>query len=202
MTVISKPGVRDEGSAALPARRLFTVDEYYRMAEAGILRRDDRVELLEGEIFRMASIGSRHARCVGFLTEWFMDHLPREQVMVRSQSPVRLNDRSEPEPDLALLKRRSNQYDDSLPGPADVLLLVEVSHTTLRFDRETKLPIYAAAAIQEVWIVDLEGRRVEVFRQPEGRDYRETVTLTDEHMLSPGAFPDLSLPVKQLLGPG
>lgn len=112
---------RASKAGALPARRRFTVDEYYRMAEAGILDRDERVELLEGEIYQMAPIGSGHAECLRILTEWFVSRLIGRAV-VSVQSPVRLSSGAEPEPDLALLRRRPEGYAQAHPGPDDVLL--------------------------------------------------------------------------------
>ncbi|HET8644748.1 MAG TPA: Uma2 family endonuclease, partial [Vicinamibacteria bacterium] len=113
-------------------RRRFTVDEYHRMAKAGILHEDDRVELIEGEIIQMAAIGSRHAARVNYVAEQFVTALTGRAI-VSIQNPVRLGRRTEPEPDLALLRPRPDRYDARLPGPEDVLLIVEVSDTTLTY---------------------------------------------------------------------
>ncbi|MGI8551972.1 MAG: Uma2 family endonuclease [Dehalococcoidia bacterium] len=182
-----------------PARRRFTVDEYYRMADAGILREDERVELLDGEIVLMAAIRSRHARCVEFLAEWFIIRLVG-QVIVRIQNPVRLDDGSEPEPDIALLRMRADRYGDVHPGPPDVLLLIEVADSSLGYDRDTKLPRYAKAGIPELWLVDLNGERVLMHRKPNGTRYEQVEAIERGEMLTVDGFPHISLPVNDLLG--
>ena len=126
-------------------RRLFNVDEYYAMVEAGILAEDDRVELLDGEIIAMAPIGSRHASCVDRLSEMLFEKLGKRAIL-RVQGPVRLDSSTEPQPDLSLLERRD--YSESHPGPDDVLLLVEVSDPTAGFDRNEKLLLYARSGIR------------------------------------------------------
>jgi Uma2 family endonuclease len=157
--------------AAQPVRHRFTVDEYYRMAEAGILSWNDRVELIEGEIVDMSPIGVRHAQCVDRLT-MLLSSISLGKAVVRVQSPIRLDERSEPQPDLTLLRLRDYSHDDRHPGPDDVLLLIEVSDTTLTMDQKAKLPLYARVAIPEVWIVNLQQDRVEVYAQPEGDSYK------------------------------
>jgi Uma2 family endonuclease len=180
-------------------RRHFTVDEYYCMAKAGVLREDERVELLDGEILEMSPIGSRHAACVRGLTERFVLQLAGRAI-VSTQNPVRLSSGSEPEPDLALLRPRADGYAKSHPGPEDVLLIIEVSDTTLHYDRDTKLPFYAAAGIPEVWLWDLNGARVLVYREPRDGQYRRTSVIERGGVLSPEAFPDLELLVDDILG--
>ena len=189
----------DDLTSVVPARRRFSVDEYYRMAAAGILHEDDRVELLDGEIIDMAAIGSRHAMCVDFLAEWFIVRLAG-RALVRVQNPVRLGPHSEPEPDLTLVRRRTDRYATAHPGPGDVLLLIEVSDTSLAYDRDVKVPRYAAAGIAEVWIVDLEAERVLVYRRPRADSYEHVATVRRSGTLSLAAFPDLALPVAELLG--
>lgn len=180
-------------------RRRFTVDEYYCMAEAGILREDERVELLEGDIFVMSPIGSRHAACVKGLLRWFVLRVG-DRAIVGVQDPIRLSAHSEPEPDIVLLRPRHDLYASGHPGPADVLLLIEVADTTLAYDRGVKLPTYARSGIPEVWIVDLQGERVEVYRDPVGGRYRQAQVHARGAALTPGAFPDLTLPVDDILG--
>lgn len=191
---------RAEGGTVgfLPARRRFTVEEYHRMGEAGILREDDRVELLKGEIIQMAPIGSRHAACVSRLGDWLAKRLP-DTAAVRIQNPIRLPPRSEPEPDLVVVRRRDDFYATAHPGPGDIFLLIEVADTSLEHDRDVKLPLYAAAGIPEVWIVDLERRRVLVYRQPAGASYRQ-VTVVEEGTLSPTAFPQLAIRLDEITG--
>src|SRR2546423_8636468 len=146
-------------------RRHFNITEYYRMAAAGVLSDDDRVELIEGEIVEMNPIGSRHAACVGRLTE-FLGRLVGGEAIVWVQNPVQVNDYSEPLPDVTLLKRRVDFYAQANPGAADVLLIIEVSDTTLEYDRQVKLPLYARARIPEVWIVNTPEDTIEVYARP------------------------------------
>jgi Uma2 family endonuclease len=185
--------------AELPAPRRFSAGEYISMAEAGIFGPDERLELLEGEIIRMAAIGSRHARCVNDTAEALIVEL-HGKAIVSIQNAVRLSDGEVPQPDLTVLRLRPDRYDGALPGPEDVLLLIEVSDTTLRFDRNRKLPLYAQPGIPEVWIVDLNGKRVLVFRAPRDGAYAETTTVRRGGTLSPLAFPERTLPAAQLLG--
>lgn len=180
-------------------RRRFTVDEYECMGRAGILHEDDRVELLDGEVIVMAAVGSRHVACVMDLAEWFtLRSTGRARVSV--QNPVRLSSGSEPEPDIAILRLRPDRYIQALPGPEDVLLLIEVADTSLRYDRETKLPLYAAAGIPEVWIVDLESERVLVYRSPRGGGYQYAAVVERGGTLTPESFPALVLPIDDILG--
>lgn len=180
------------------ARRSFTVDEYYRMAEAGILEEDDRVELLDGEIVEMEPIGSRHAACVDRLTHLAVERAG-EDALVRIQNPVRLGELSEPEPDLALVEPRPDGYAGSHPGPGDVLLVVEVAQTSAGPDRRLKLPLYAAAGVPEVWLVDLREDRVELFRDPESKGYRDRRTAAPGEELRPRRLPAFRVTVEEML---
>lgn len=173
-------------------RRRFTAGEYHKMAEAGILREDDRVELIEGEISQMAPIGSRHAACVNQLNRLLVRGVGDEMI-VSVQNPVRLDERNEPEPDLALLRARD--YRHSLPGPEDVLLLIEVSDTTLSYDRNVKLPLYARAGVPEAWIVDLANETVERHTEPSGDGYRLLRRSGKGAEVVSEAIPGLTLPV-------
>jgi Uma2 family endonuclease len=178
-------------------RRAFDVDEYHRMAKAGILSEDDRVELLEGEIVEMSPIGSRHQGCVDRLARLLFEFAERNYI-VRVQGPVRLNERSEP--DLALLKPRPDFYSERHPTPEDELLLIEVSETSADYDREVKLPLYAGAGIAEVWIADLEAQTIEAHAGP-GRNAYETVTTArrGETVASP-SVPELFVRADDILG--
>jgi Uma2 family endonuclease len=149
----------------------FTVEQYERMIEAGVFPPEYRAELIDGEIIEMSPIGSRHAACVGRLTQMLSLLLQREAI-VWVQNPIRLDDRSEPEPDICVLKPRADFYGESLPTPADVLLVVEVSETTLDYDRRTKVPLYARAGVPEVWIVNLTGERIETYADAAGDVYQ------------------------------
>jgi Uma2 family endonuclease len=180
-------------------KRLFTVEEYHRMSEAGILAADERVELIEGEIVQMAAIGSPHAGCVNRLTNLLAWRLGQRAV-VAPQNPVRLGDRSEPQPDLALVRPRADFYSASHPVPEDVLLLVEVACSSLPEDRRLKVPLYARHGINEVWLVDLDGERLEVYREPAEDGYRNVQLLGRGQRVRLGAFPELELTVDEVLG--
>lgn len=155
---------------AVSSRR-FSVSDYYRMADAGILGPGDRVELLDGEVVEMSPIGARHAACVRRTADALARKAGRKAI-VSVQNPVRLGARSEPQPDIALLRRREDFYKARHPGAGDVILLVEVSDTSVGVDREVKLPLYARAGVQELWIADLEADRVERFWDPFGGAWR------------------------------
>ena len=172
-------------------QRLFTADEYHALAEAGILTEDDRVELIDGQIIAMSPIGNRHFHCVNRLTRLFAARLYRSDppdAVVSVQNPVRLSDYTEPEPDVVLFQPDLDET--CIPTTSDVLLLVEVADTTLAFDREVKLPRYAAAGIPEVWIVALEEDRMDVYRRPGPSGYAERVVLERGERAEIGALPD------------
>lgn len=172
MTVAARR-TRAEGTpAATPARRLFTVDDYHAMTRAGILSEDDRVELIEGEIVVMSPVGSRHAACVDILAELLI-RAADQRTAVRVQSPIGLGESAEPQPDVCVLLRRENAYSESLPQPDDVLLVIEVSDTSLDFDRRVKARLYARHGIRQFWLIDLAGRTVEVHEGPGPDGYGE-----------------------------
>ena len=145
-------------------RRRFTVHDYHRMGEAGILHEDDRVELIEGELVEMTAIGTRHFSCVNRLTRMLVMNVGNDAI-VSVQNPVRLNEYNEPRSDLAVIRPRD--YKESLPMSEDVLLLIEVSDTTLAYDRGVKLPLYARAGIREVRIVDLPNESIARYTSPQ-----------------------------------
>lgn len=153
-------------------KRYFNVAEYYRMTEAGVLSPDDRVELIEGEIVEMSPIGSRHAACVRRV-DAFLNRQIGSLAQVSVQSPVRLNDFSEPEPDIALLKPRDDFYATAHPTPADVLLIIEVTDTSVDYDRGIKLPLYARAGIPQVLIVNIPGEVIETYSEPASGAYQK-----------------------------
>jgi Uma2 family endonuclease len=181
------------------ARRYFNVTEFYRMAAAGVFTEDDRVELIEGEILEMSPIGSRHASCVDRLTELFSRQAGRKAI-IRVQNPIRLDDYSEPLPDITLLKRRADFYAENHPTQADVLLIVEVADTSVEYDRNIKLPIYAQANIPEVWLVNLPKNIVEVYTRPAEGKYQKSRRLKrGEHLVSTQVS-DLSIGIDEVLG--
>ena len=181
-----------------PARHRLSVDAYYRMAEAGILADPHQVELIDGEIFDMAAIGSPHAAITNKLGRLFTRALDDEVALVAVQNPVRLDAYSEPEPDVILLRPRADGYRASHPGAADVLLLVEVSESSLQYDRSVKLPLYARFGVPEVWIVDLVGTAVEVYREPRDGAYASRERLTTG-LLAPALVPGATVDVAGLL---
>lgn len=183
-------------AAGGPARYRFTVGDYYRLAQAGILGEEDRVELIEGEIVMMPPIGSRHAACVSGISRLMLRALG-EQAVVRVRCPVRLDDLSEPEPDLCLARPRADLYSGAHPGPADVLLLIEVADSSIGYDRGIKLPLYARSGIAAVWILDLGRRLVEAYSGPSPDGYLERRTLRSGDRLEiPGT--DVSIDAGQL----
>ncbi len=179
-------------------KRRFTVEEYHHLAEAGILRENDRVELIHGEIIQISPIGPKHAgnldRIVRALTFLF-----GESAIVRPQNPVQLNDYSEPEPDISILKPRKDFYTTAHPRPDEVLLIIELSESTLEYDQEVKLPAYAASGIPEYWIIDLKKDIILVHSEPSGEGYGNIRAFHINESLE-----SLSLPkppaVSQLLG--
>jgi Uma2 family endonuclease len=158
--------------AVVLTRRTFTVGEYYKMAEAGILQEGDRVELIEGEILKMTPIGSRHTACVNKLNYLFAK-LFGDEVMISVQNPLRLGDISEPEPDVALLVPRPDFYAERHPNARNALLVVEVADSSVVYDCEVKLPMYARAGLPEAWLVDLAQQQVLVHRNPTSQGYQE-----------------------------
>lgn len=165
-----RPGTMPQLTQQVRPHRRFNVDDYYALADAGILHEDSRVELLDGEILPMCPTGSRHASIIDSLNQLFMAHRAPD-TSLRVQCPLRLDEYSEPEPDFYVVHAREDGYWDRHPEPADVLLVVEVADSSLARDRRKKLPLYAAAGIPEVWIVNVGGREIEVFREPEGERY-------------------------------
>jgi len=182
-----------------PTRKLFAVDEYYRMADAGILTRDDRVELIDGEIVRMSPIGIGHAGCVNAATRLFAGAFEGRAV-VSVQNPLRLDDYTEPQPDVVLLKFREDSYRGKRPEASDALLLVEVADTTLAYDRDVKLPRYAASGVPEVWIEDLSGGVLLVYREPSESVYRTRLRLRRGDSVSVASMPDPVFGVRDLIG--
>ncbi len=179
-------------------RRRFTVAEYYAMADAGILGPGERVELLDGEIVVMAPIGNRHAFCVDWLTRFLILALG-ERAIARIQNPVRLNDSSEPEPDITLLSWKDDFYASAHPGPQDVLLLIEVADSTVDSDHDEKLPLYARAGIPEVWIVNLRDRRIEAYAETDGDQYTTVRHHSPGESVAPLNFPDIALEVERII---
>ena len=185
-------------AALAPTRRRFTVAEYYAMADAGILSENDRVELLDGAIVVMPPIGDWHAASVKFFTNTMLPPL-QGRAMIAVQDPVRLDENSEPQPDVMLLLWRDDFYGGGHPEPADVLLLIEVSDTTVDYDRNEKLPLYARAGIPEAWIVNRPARRIEAHADPSGNEYATVRYFGPGETIAPQAFPDIVLEVSRII---
>lgn len=159
-------------SLNLQPRHRWTVAEYHRMGEVGLLNEDSRVELIDGEIVEMAPIGSSHGGNVNRFIRLFSKVIG-DKAIVAAQNPVVLGGYSEPEPDIALLRWQADDYVQSHPHPEDVLLLIEVSDSTLRYDRDVKIPLYAKNGIPEVWLLDIPNRKLEIYREPTNGEYRQ-----------------------------
>lgn len=179
-------------------RHTFTVDEYHRMAESGILTQDDRVELINGEIISMSPINSSHASVVDRFNTIFNNRLSG-QVIVRIQSTLQIPEHSEPEPDVMLLKYRDDFYADAHPQSDDVYLLVEVADSSLPVDRKIKLPLYAQAQVAEVWIVNLTDQQIEGYRLPSEDHYQESWVASHEQDITIPHF-TITVAVKDLIG--
>jgi len=177
-------------------RHLFSTDDYHRMGEAGILGPDDRVELIEGEIIRMAPIGGPHIGIVNSLNVLFARQLFGRAV-VSVQNPVILPPYSEPQSDLALLKWEMFKQ-PRVPGAADVLLVVEVAQSSLAYDRDIKVGVYARHGIPETWLIDVASRTTHVFRKPTAGGYRDAVAATAADTIAPQLLPDMTIALADL----
>jgi Uma2 family endonuclease len=178
-------------------RRLFTVDEYHQMAEAGIFGPEERLELIDGEIIEMSPIDPRHAGCVININRLLVTRLG-DRAVISPQNPVVIRPRSEPQPDMLVLRPRAVSYSRAHPTPEDVLLAIEVANTTARFDRIVKARLYARAGIPEYWLVDVREERVDIFRSPRGEAYADTATAGRGGAISVLSFPDVVIPVAGL----
>lgn len=176
-----------------------TVSEYERMGENGSFPPDARVELIEGEIIEMSPIGSRHAASVRLLSKTLNGQVG-ENAIISTQSPIRLSDFSEPQPDVAILKFRQDYYREGHPGPADVLLVIEVADTTVSYDRHTKMPLYARAGIPEALLFNLPDDRLEYFSRPEMGVYQENRILNRGDRFESTSLPGLTLDIEMILG--
>jgi Uma2 family endonuclease len=191
--------VEVEMAAQLVTYRL-TVQDYHRMAAAGIFHEDDRLELLQGEIVALPPIGPGHASGVRRFMHSFLPLQVEGKVIISVQNPVRLDEYSEPQSDLALLKPRPDFYSRNHPGPEDVFLVVEVMASSADYDREVKVPLYARFGITETWLVEVEQGLIEVYRAPGPEGYQQVHAWQRGERLAPEAIPELSLTVDALLG--
>jgi Uma2 family endonuclease len=180
-------------------KHCFNVSEYHRMAEVGLLSENSRVELIEGKIIEMSPIGSTHGGAVK-RSSAFLNRKLGDAAIVSVQDPIRLNDFSEPQPDLALLKPRRDFYSDSHPTPQDVLLVIEVADTSAAYDRSVKLPLYARSGIPEAWLMVLSKHIIEVHSQPKNGKYQKVQRLKRGMLLVSPTLPVVTCRVEDLLG--
>lgn len=181
-----------------PALHRFSTEDYHRLAELGILSPDARVELIDGAIHDMSPIGPFHSGMVNRLIRLFSLRA-KGRWIVSAQNPVGLDNFSEPQPDLLLLSPAPDDYVSHHPTPHDVFLLIEIADSSLEFDQNKKLPIYARAGIVELWIVNLHESVIEIYREPHFTGYEKKTVLRPGDKASPAAFPDISIDVAELL---
>ncbi len=180
------------------SRKCFSVTDYHKMNRAGIFAPNERTELIQGEVVTMSPIGSHHAACVDRLNRIFVKVFP-DQVIVRVQNPVRIDDWTELEPDIAVVNFQSDFYKNSHPEPPDVHLIIEVADTTLHYDRKVKLPIYAACGIAEVWLADLTNSNIEIYSSPSESGYETIRIFRKNKPIESSAFPDLHICVDDIV---
>lgn len=180
--------------------RLLTVQEYHLIAEVGIFDEDERVELLGGQIVKMAAKGTAHGAGVK-RTEKLLENRLGNRVLVRLQDPVRLNNYSEPEPDIAVVVPDPLYYEDHHPTPSEIYLIIEVADTTLRTDLGIKANLYARSQIADYWVLDVNNRQLHVLREPSQDGYQSIAVLEDDASISPLQFPDISFAVRDMLRP-
>ena len=181
------------------ARYKFDVRQYRAMAEAGVLKEDERVELIDGEIVAMSAAGPEHIASVDVGAELLFDGV-RRRAIVRVQSPIELDDRHRPEPDITLLRRRGDFYRSRMAGADDVFLVIEVADSSLEYDLRIKLALYARFGIPETWIANIRARTIEAYTDPSGGEYKTVQTFRPGQTVSPAAFPDVALPVADVIG--
>lgn len=180
-----------------PHRYRLTVADYHQLGEIGVFNENSRVELINGELVTMPPIGEQHASKTRRINQFFSRRVG-ESAIVDIQNPVALDAHSEPQPDIALLKPQADFYEKSHPRPDDVLLLIEISDSTLRYDREVKVPHYAKAGIPEVWVLDITHQRLEIYRRPSVDGYRQILYPELQEQVAPVLLPELRFSVEQL----
>ncbi len=188
----------DQQQEPVVTRHRLSVADYHRMAEAGVLAHDARVELIEGEIIDMAPTGTRHYWAVLRLSR-LLHRAVADRAIVAGQSSLRLNDFNEPEPDLVLLDASTEAHDDRLPVGSDALLVVEVSDTSLAYDVKTKATLYARHGVPEYWVIDLRHRKLHRFTQPKDGTWGSIQTIDKPGVLELPGLPGLSIDVGSVL---
>jgi Uma2 family endonuclease len=168
----------------------FTTEQYHLIYESGAFSEGDRLELINGELSKMSPIGLKHALCVARLTKRFELKLG-DRTMIWAQNPILLDGNSQPQPDLAILKLRDDFYEEGLPTPSDILLIIEVSDSTTSYDRDIKMPLYAAAGIPEMWLFDINKKAIEGYSLPSSSGYKQMRRYEENDTLAMLAFPDV-----------
>ena len=179
-------------------RHFFNVDDYYKIYNAGVFSEDDRIELIEGEIIHMTPIGSQHAACINRLTNLFAVCF-KGRAIISVQNPLRLSQTSEPEPDVVILKPQDNFYAKAHPQSSDVFLAVEVADSSLPYDKDIKLPLYAKYGIPEVWIINLSQDQIEAYSEPVEGSYRNNFIYRRNQTIFSAAFEEDSFAVNEIL---
>jgi Uma2 family endonuclease len=177
----------------------FTTEQFHQMGEAQIFPPSDRLELIEGEVITMSPIGFRHAATINRLLDQFLTLQLQKRTIISIQNSLRLDPHSEPQPDLVLLKPREDFYGHQLPQAQDVLLLIEVADSSLNYDQEIKIPLYAQHRINEVWLINLNQAQLEVYRSPQEGYYQDQTILIASQTLTPLAFPELEIALTRIL---
>ncbi len=183
-----------------PTKKLFTVEEYEELGRTNVIPEDSRVELIEGEIIHMSPIGDLHHACVNRLNAIFSKRLKNEEAIVSIQNPIQLGEKSQPLPDVTTLKPCEDFYARGKPRAKDILLLIEVADTSLQYDREEKIPLYAKYGIIEVWLVNLITQKLEVYRESTSTGYENVYYYDVSKNISPILFPDLTIAISNVIG--
>lgn len=178
--------------------RLLSVKDYHCMAKAGIFRPEERVELISGQIIRMAAKGTAHSAAIT-RTKRLLESRLGEQVLVRLQDPIELDDYSEPEPDMAVVVPDPLDYEDHHPSVSEVFLIIEIADSSLQYDCKVKAPVYARSGIRDYWVLDVNGHQLHVYRLPSPEGYQSQSILVEEVIISPLAFPDCEITVREML---
>ena len=181
--------------------RLLTVEDYHRMKEAGVFHPEERVELIAGQLIQMAAKGTAHTAALRRTNQFFTRLSLQVQMMVQIQDPIILDDYSQPEPDVAILRVNPGEYLDHHPTSVDVYLVIEIADLSLNYDMEIKGKLYAQSGMTDYWVLDVKERHLHVFREPSPEGYQSEVTITEEDSISPLQFPTNTIPIGQMLAP-
>jgi Uma2 family endonuclease len=201
LSVLDELGIQTMQTTEAPfTLRLWTVEEYHQMAQAGIFHPEERVELIAGQIIRMSAKGTAHTAAVR-RTAKVLRNLLFNQAEVYTQDPIQLNDFSEPEPDVAVVRINPLDYADHHPTPSEVYLIIEVADSSFKYDRETKGKAYAQSGIADYWVLDVNDRKLHVLREPTPEGYQSEVILSEDASVSPLRFAELEIALQDILPP-